>query len=96
MLLKTIMFDANNHNWENSREYNIAFLMTVERYLNDITRHRGYVYLNEICERLGVQWNPNDENPCIKNDGVNRLAFIQFEILDKPNNSFVLHIHCYD
>ena len=95
MLLKTITFDSNNHNWENSREYNVVFLMTVERYLNDIIRHRGYVYLNEIYEKLNVRWNPGDENPCIKND-MCRLAYIQFEILDKPNNSFLLHIHRYD
>ena len=96
MLLKTITFDEKAYGWTNNRESNIAFLGVEERYTNDIIRHRGYMYLNQICEQLGVEWNPEDDNPCIRNDGVDRLAFVQFEIFSMPNNSLLVYIYRYD
>lgn len=96
MLLKIITFDEKAYAWTNNRESNIMFLGVAERHTNEIIRHRGYMYLNQICEQLGVEWNPEDDNPCIRNDGANRLAFVQFEIFNKPNNSLLVHIHRYD
>ena len=96
MLLKTITFDEKAYGWTKNRETNIAFLHITERYLNECIRHGGCVYLNQIYEKLGVEWNPDDENPCIRNDGVDRISFIQFETFDKPNNSLLIHIHRYD
>lgn len=96
MLLKTITFDETAVHWTNNRDFNMMFLRIVERYLNEHVRNVGYVYLNEICEKLGVAWNPKDENPCVVNDGVDRITFIQFETSDLPNNSFLVHIHSYD
>ena len=96
MLLKTIMFDAKSRNWANDQGYNFEFLRITEGFVNDIIRHRGYMYLNQICECLGVEWNPEDENPCTRYDGVNRIAFVQFEVFAKPNNSFLVNIIRYD
>lgn len=96
MLLSKIMFDEMNPNWNKSRERNIMFLKITEDYINRVIRCRGYRYLNQIHEDLGARWNPNDENPCIRNDGVDRIAFIQFELFDKLNNTCEIHIHRYD
>lgn len=96
MLLKTIMFDSNNFYWENNRDVNFAFLTHIENYLNDRIRHRGYVYLKQICEQLGERWNTDDENMCIKCDDKDRIAYIQFELFEKENNAFLVHILCYD
>ena len=35
------------------------------RFIKQIYAHRGYVYLNEVYECLGMKWNPNDENEVI-------------------------------
>lgn len=96
MILKTVTFDRLSYHWENNIDYNLVFLHAVEQNVNDIVRHRGYIYLNQICEILGVQWNSDDDNPCIKNDGVDRIAFIQFETFRKPNNSVEVRIFRYD
>lgn len=96
MLLKQITFDEKAYYWTKNRETNIEFLRITERYLNESIRQGGYIYLNRIYENLGVAWNPDDENPCIRNDGVDRIYFIQFEIFDKPNNSLEILIHRYD
>lgn len=96
MLLKTIMFDSENPNWIDDREYNYMFLRTHEEFINDTVRYRGYMYLNQICETLGIKWNPDDENPCVKNDGVDRLTFIRFEIFGEANSSFLVHIYLRD
>lgn len=96
MVLTTITFDATSAHWTNSRDCNFAFLRVSEKYMDDLIRHRGYVYLNEVYEQLGIKWNPEDVNPYIKNDGVSRLAFIQFEVFAMPDNAFLVHIMSYD
>lgn len=93
MLIKTISFDVQNVNWQSNRDYNRMFLRTEENYLNSIIAHRGYLYLNQICETLGDGWNPDDYNLCIRNDDADRLKFIEFELIDKPNNSFEVNIY---
>lgn len=96
MLLKTIKFDEKNPNWSKDGKYNALLLRLLEEHLNDTVRHRGYIYLNQICELLGDEWNPDDENPCIKHDGVDRIAFIQFGVFHESDNSLLVQIHCYD
>lgn len=92
MLLKTIMFDDKNCNWIDNRSVNMSFLQVNENYVNEVVDRRGYIYLNQICELLGVQWNPEDENPCVINDGVIRTKFVHFEAHSMPNNSFLVNI----
>lgn len=92
MLLKTFMFDAKNYNWTNDKNCNFAFLTMTENYLNETIRHRGYVYLNQICEQLGVEWDPDEVNLCVRNDGIDRTSFIQFEISHHPMNSILVNI----
>ena len=96
MLLKAIKFDETTPYWVNDRQHNFALLSMAERFVNDTIRHKGYIYLNQICEQLGVPWNPEDTNPCIRDDGVMRLYFVQFEVFAIMNNSFLVHIHRYD
>lgn len=46
-------------------ELNVHFLVEQERYVNGLLVHRGYVYLNQICELLGIGWNPKKHrNKC--------------------------------
>ena len=96
MLLKTIKFDNTNPNWRNDWADNTWFLHAMELHLNTIIEHRGYIYLNQIYESLDVKWNPDDENPCIKNDGVDRPRRIEFEIFKEPKNVLTVHIYRHD
>ena len=96
MLLKTIYFDSKNPNWNDDRELNYMFLCMQERYINDIINVRGYIYLNQIHELLGIKWDTNDENLCIKNNGKIRFRYIDFEIFNEPDNSVTVLIYRHD
>lgn len=95
MILANITFDKQNTNWTNDQSYNHMFLLMEERYINDLIRSRGYVYLNQIYEALDTKWNPNDENPCIKRGDVNLIRFIEFEVFVHTDMSMLIVIHNY-
>lgn len=93
MLLKTVAFDAECTNWTDDIKINVAFLKNAEHHLNTIIQYRGYVYLNQIYEHLGIKWNPEDENICIKNDNTDQNAFIEFKVFPNLKNSFLINIY---
>lgn len=47
-------FDITCKNWMNDDKYNKVFIQVQERYLNDRLKARGYVFLNEVYEALGL------------------------------------------
>lgn len=97
MLLATLVkFEKGNPYWTGDRDVDLAFLRCVERFINNTIRSRGYIYLNQIFERLGLKWNPDDANPCIKDDGVMRLNFVEFETFEFPNYVLGVNILKYD
>ena len=51
-----------SEDWKNDEGYNVMYLKSMERYFNDFIRTRGYIYLNQIYEALGLEWDPNKEN----------------------------------
>lgn len=86
-------FDSSNPNWEENPEYNLMFLKTQENYANDKLRAKGYLFLNEVYEMLGLEptkagqivgWVYNPENPSGDN-------FVDFGIhkYDTANIRFV-------
>lgn len=58
--------------WEKDHDYNMMCLRAEQQYATDRLRARGYLYLNEVYERLGVEgtkmgqivgWVYDPENP---------------------------------
>lgn len=96
MLMATVRFDKNSPMWTEDAGYNIQYLLNIEKYINEIIRHRGYIYLNQIYDLLGVDWNSENVNRCIKCDSVDRLAFVNFELFETDKNSFDIAIMCYE
>lgn len=43
-----------NPNWQTNNEFNIMFLTAQQNYANDKLKAKGYVYLNEVYEMLGL------------------------------------------
>ena len=81
------VFDETNPNWSDSAEYNMMFLKRVQQDCNDRLKARGYLYLNEVYERLGfdgdkkgqvVGWFYNKKAPIGDN-------FVDFGIYDIHN-----------
>lgn len=45
---------VKNTYWNNDNEHNLVFLKQVERYANDKLRIKGFLFLNEVYEMLGI------------------------------------------
>lgn len=69
----SMIFSADTSKaWEKEHEYNMMYLRAEQQYATDRLRARGYLYLNEILERLGmdgtkmgqiVGWVYDPDNP---------------------------------
>ena len=97
MILGTIIFNEKSKAWVNDREYNATFLRSQEQYLNAIIMNKGYLYLNEIYEKLCVKWDPEDENLCIIRNNPDQIVTIEFELFPRPTeNTFLIALHYCD
>lgn len=48
-------FDSSCKDWEaNNMKYNLMRMTILEQYCNDVLRSRGYVFLRDIYEYLGI------------------------------------------
>ena len=48
-------FDEGCRGWEKDAEMNLMFLRSQQNYANDLLRSRGYVFLNDIYDMLGIE-----------------------------------------
>lgn len=48
------LFDEGSPCWEKNADYNLHFLRMEQNYANDRLKARGYLFLNEVYERLGI------------------------------------------
>ena len=55
------MFDTSNPNWKVDANLNMAWLESQERWLNDKLIIRGYLFLNEVWEDLGMSPRPEGQ-----------------------------------
>lgn len=45
---------VKNDYWNNDNEYNLMFIKNIERYANDRLKIKGFLFLNEVYEMLGL------------------------------------------
>ncbi len=80
--MKTIIFSKDT-SWKydsSDQDYNRYFLREKLRSLEHSFEVYGYLYLNNVYERLFIKWNPNNENVVFKkDDGPIRLEFDHHE-----------------
>ena len=48
-------FDESNPNWDKDAQYNFMFLLSQQRYFNNILQAKGHVFLNEVYDALGFE-----------------------------------------
>lgn len=87
-------FDESCTGWEKNSEYNLMFLRAEQNYANDRLKARGYLYLNEVYERLGilgtkagqiVGWVYNPDKP----NGDNYVDFGIYDMAREKSRDFV-------
>lgn len=70
-------YDDGCKGWEKNSELNLLFLRAEQNYANDRLKARGYLFLNEVYERLGIPttrmgqvvgWIYDPKNPDHKGD----------------------------
>lgn len=47
-------FDEASPYWEKDAEYNLMFLQAEQNYANDLLKSQGYLFLNDVYKRLGL------------------------------------------
>ena len=50
----SVIFDESNPNWERESGYNLIFIKSVEDAANRKLRKKGYLFLNDVYDMLGV------------------------------------------
>lgn len=78
--MKTIIFDERSYKWDKDPDLNPLLLKQMFRWLEDVFKYRGYLYLNRVYEYLGIEWDPNDENICYKKE--NGPVKFNYELTD--------------
>ena len=84
------VFDEGSIHWTASSEHNLRYLKDMERLFNDTLRVRGYVYLHEVYEELGI---PVHKSFCRfagwKKDDMSDEDLIDFGIYNEINSDAV-------
>ena len=79
-------FDEACPEWHKNPEYNLMFLRGQQRWANDVLMGRGYLFLNEVYQALGIPeteagqvvgWIYDPDNPDHKGDN-----YVDFNIYD--------------
>ena len=89
-------YDDGCRGWEKDPEMNLMFLRAEQNYANDRLRTRGYLFLNEVYERLGIPttkigqsvgWVYDPKNP--DHQGDNWVDFGIYDIYREKARDFV-------
>lgn len=87
-------FDPSSKYWEDDPEYNLMFLRNEQNYANDRLKARGFLFLNEVYERLGIPptkagqivgWVYDPKDPI----GDNFVDFGIYDVHKEANRDFV-------
>lgn len=86
-----VFFDETSAAWTKNPEFNKLFLLRQQDFANEKLRHRGYLFLNEVYDMLGlprtragqlVGWTHDEKNPCGDN-------YVDFGIFGVRNSNFI-------
>lgn len=87
-------FDDGCTGWEKDSELNLMFLRRQQDYANNVLKTRGYLFLNEVYEMLGIPrtkagqivgWIYDEKHPI----GDNFVDFGIYDIYKEKNRDFV-------
>ena len=87
-----IIFDERSYGWSNLKKINLIFLKHQESFFNELLRKRGYLFLRDVLEGLGmtitkdswlVGWIFEEDNKIGDN-------FVKFDIQEADGSNFFI------
>lgn len=87
-------FDCGCKGWEKNAEINLKVLRCQQDYANDLLRARGFLFLNDVYDMLGIPrtkagqivgWIYDEKNP----NGDNFVDFGIYDVYDEQKRDFV-------
>jgi len=86
------LFDeANSMQFKRDPKLNLFFLTSQQNYANDLLRARGYLFLNEVYNMLGMDWTPAGQMVgWVWGRDEEKDAFVDFGLGHTDNQAFVL------
>ena len=87
-----VVFDDCSYGWTQSKRDNLIFLKHQESYFNELLRKRGYLFLRDVYEGLGlpitkdsclVGWIYDEKNPIGDN-------FVKFDIHEMNSSNYIV------
>lgn len=64
--METLHFNETSMGWTKNDATNRHWLQLQIDYLQELLKYRGYLYLNQIYETLGIEWDPEKVNICYR------------------------------
>ena len=93
-------FDEASPCWQNDPEYNLMFLRSQQQYANDLLKAKGYLFLNDVYDMLGIEktkagqivgWVYDTKNPNHNGDN-----FVDFGIYDMTKERVRAFVNGYE
>lgn len=91
----TRFFDESSRNWRKTPEWNLMFLRSQQQWANDRLQARGFLFLNEVLDALGLEWSQAGQvvgwrrNANMDRTGDGFVDFGIYDISDESNRAFV-------
>ena len=88
-----IIFDERSYGWSNLQKINLIFLKQQERFFNELLRKRGYLFLRDVYEGLGL---PITKESCIVgwvyDEKNNKIGdnFVAFDIRETNSSNYIV------
>lgn len=88
-----IMFDERSYGWSNLKKSNLIFLKYQESWFNELLRKRGYLFLRDVYEGLGI---PITKESCavgwIYDEKNNKIGdnFVAFDIRETNSSNYIV------
>ena len=79
-MTKTFIFDESSYKWDKDMDLNHYTLIQTFRRFTSSIECREYIYLNQVYEGIGMNWNPDYDNVCFRKE--NGPVKFDYELTD--------------
>lgn len=90
--MHTRTFDESNQHWMPNPDFNRLFVLSQQNWANDRLRAKGYLFLNDVYEMLGLERTSVGQLVGWSREK-NENSFVDFGIATQDGSSFALEFN---